>query len=60
MSMNETVYLFALSVPDLLEALVANQDRSTTDTRPHDPFLFGALRAPRDPSGARSGEDMWQ
>jgi len=60
MSMNETVYLFALSVPDLLEALVANQDRSTTDTRPHDPSLFGAFRAPCEHGGARSGEDMWQ
>ena len=33
MSMNETVYLFALSVPDLLEALVADQDASSQDTR---------------------------
>ena len=33
MSMNETVYLFALSVPDLLEALVAAQNPSP-DTRP--------------------------
>jgi hypothetical protein len=31
--MNETVYLFALSVPDLLEALVAEQEASP-DTRP--------------------------
>jgi hypothetical protein len=60
MSMNETVYLFALSVPDLLEALVANQDRSTTDTRPHEQPLVGAPRAPREPRLTRSGEDLWQ
>jgi|SoiMethySBSTD1v2_1073268.scaffolds.fasta_scaffold2337153_2 hypothetical protein len=43
--MNETVYLFALSVPDLLEVLVADQARSTTDTRPLEPASLG--RAPR-------------
>lgn len=35
--MNETVYLFALSVPDLLEALVADHDRPAVETRPQDP-----------------------
>jgi len=52
MSMNETVYLFALSVPDLLEALVANQDRSIIDTRPDEPEAVHRR--------ARSGEDTWQ
>jgi len=33
MQMNETVYLFALSVPALLEALVADQNASSQDTR---------------------------
>ena len=45
MSMNETVYLFALSVPDLLEALVADQDRIAADTHPQEPLSLG--RAPR-------------
>jgi hypothetical protein len=36
MSMNETVYLFALSVPALLEALVAQQPGLTKDTRPQE------------------------
>jgi hypothetical protein len=52
MSMNETVYLFALSVPDLLEALVANQDRSITDARPDEPEVVHRH--------ARSAEDTWQ
>jgi hypothetical protein len=51
MSMNETVYLFALSVPDLLEALVADQDRATADTRPPEPVSLGrASRAEDRPS----------
>jgi hypothetical protein len=51
MSMNETVYLFALSVPDLLEALVAVQDRFARDTRPQEPVSLGrALRAEDRPS----------
>jgi hypothetical protein len=33
MSMNETVYLFALSVPDILEALVTNQAAPSRETR---------------------------
>jgi hypothetical protein len=33
MEMNETVYLFALSVPALLEALVADQTAPLKDTR---------------------------
>jgi hypothetical protein len=41
MSMNETVYLFALSVPDLLEALVADQDRVAAATRPQEPVSLG-------------------
>lgn len=36
MSMNETVYLFALSVPALLEALVARQAGPSRDARPQD------------------------
>ena len=41
MSMNETVYLFALSVPDLLEALVADQDRIAAAARPQEPVSLG-------------------
>jgi len=37
------VYLFALSVPDLLEALVANRDRFTRETRPQEPVKDAAL-----------------
>jgi hypothetical protein len=37
MSMNETVYLFALSVPDLLEALVIDQAARSTDARHPEP-----------------------
>lgn len=36
MPMNETVYLFALSVPALLEALVAQQPGPTKEIRPSD------------------------
>jgi hypothetical protein len=36
MSMNETVYLFALSVPALLEALVAQQPGPTHEIRLQD------------------------
>jgi hypothetical protein len=51
MSMNETVYLFALSVPDLLEALVADQDRVASATRPQEPVsLRRASRAEERPS----------
>jgi hypothetical protein len=35
--MNETVYLFALSVPDLLAALVADQANAARHTRPAEP-----------------------
>ena len=37
MEMNETVYLFALSVPALLEALVADQNAPLKDTRGQEP-----------------------
>jgi hypothetical protein len=37
MEMNETVYLFALSVPALLEALVADQNPPLKDTRAQEP-----------------------
>jgi len=33
MSMNETVYLFALSVPELLEALVNDQTARSRETQ---------------------------
>ena len=37
MSMNETVYLFALSVPDLLEALVNDQAARSREARQPEP-----------------------
>jgi hypothetical protein len=60
MSMNETVYLFALSVPDLLEALVADRDRFTTDTRPQESVSLGRTSRAEDRLGIRSGEDTWK
>ncbi|HKE85845.1 MAG TPA: hypothetical protein VKB50_18925 [Vicinamibacterales bacterium] len=35
--MNETVYLFALSVPELLEALVTDQLAQSRETRQPEP-----------------------
>ena len=34
MSMNETVYLFALSVPDMLEPLISDRSETAAETRP--------------------------
>jgi len=35
--MNETVYLFALSVPDILEQMLADQSRRHADAVPPQP-----------------------